>query len=414
MFQKILRIISLSTLKFCILFLVIVFLAEIVLLFSNSQLIASPKDKSENLTTSLPDYNDNRVAYYAFDATPVNQGKLRLTNFTDNANIVIVFEGTLWELAYPENYGSNSSYILNINGGPYSKYEQILDDIQTLRKRGIKVLMNVDDKDTWSTSVPFLTWDGKKYNYKQFAKFVYDCTIKAGFDGISLDVEHGAIDNSYYRNVIKELGNYFGPLSSNKDTMIYTGAFYSGGSPGPSFRDINLGKYFNFVMDMAYFQNDSSRFNYWANSLGNSKVMIGMSHEYNNLNNSVSHAKWHPTPDKAGIMVFAGNVNKEYTDTIFDSLGSEHTSKILTPYVNINNEGWKQTSKVSIFKGGTVVLGPGPDTGSWEWKGPNNYTASTREITIRNIRLNQSGQYIATNINKFGAKNTLNFSINIK
>ena len=362
---------------------------------------------------SLPAFNDNRVAYYAFDATPVNQDKLRLTDFTDNANIIVVFEGTLWELADSAHYGSSSSYIVTINGGPYRAYSQILNDIQTLRQRGVKVLMNVDDAASWSTSTPFTTWNGTHYNYQQFAAFVYNCVIAAGFDGISLDVEHGATDNTYYRNLITELGSYFGPLSSNPATMIYTGAFYSGGAPGPIFREPALSQYLNFVMDMAYFQNNTTRFNYWANTLGNSKVMIGMSHEYNSESSAIAHAQWHPTPDKAGIMVFAGNVNKAYTDNILAALGSGCTPTILTPYVNVNNGGWQQTNTATLDAGGTVVLGPGPNSGTWSWTGPNNYSASVREITLSNIQTNQGGTYVATNTNTCGSQSNVSFNITV-
>src|SRR5262245_4220746 len=101
--------------------------------------------ESMQVPASIPTNPNNKVAYYAFDATPVGQGKLRLTDFTDNANIVVVFEGSIFELGDPAHYGSSSSYILNINGGPYTTYQQIINDIRTLRARGVKVLMNVDD-----------------------------------------------------------------------------------------------------------------------------------------------------------------------------------------------------------------------------------------------------------------------------
>ncbi len=362
----------------------------------------------------LPAANDNRVAYYAFDATTVGQDKLRLTDFTDNANIVVVFEGTLWELADPAHYGSPDSYILNIDGGPYSRYEQILDDIQILRQRGVKVLMNLDDTRAWSTATPFTTWDGIKYNYQQFAKFVYDSVLAAGFDGVSLDVEHGAVDNSHYRNLIKELGNYFGPLSFNASSMIYTSAIYSRGAPGPIFREPELSQYLNFVMDIAYFQNDTYRFNYWANTLGNAKVMIGMSHQMDSYSRAVAHAQWHPSPDKAGIMVFAGNVRKQYTDGIFTALQGDCAPSELTPYVNVNNGGWAQTYKASLNPGGTVVLGPGPNSGSWRWVGPNNYSASIREISLSNISPSQSGTYIATQVNNCGGENSVSFTITVQ
>ncbi|NIG55761.1 glycosyl hydrolase family 18 protein [Chitinophaga sp. Cy-1792] len=271
--------------------------------------------KAAAIVTALPVTGKNKVAYYAFDATPVSQGYMSLLNFTDSANIVVVFEGTLWELADTVNY--NTGWMVN---SIYKYKKQVLADIQTLRARGVKVLMNVDDAASWSTTTPFTTYNGTAYTYTQFASFINTCVNTVGLDGISLDVEHGATDNTNYRNLIKELGKYFGPQSSASTSKIYTGAVYSGGAPGPAFRDTVLGNKMNFVMDMAYFSNNTTRFNYWSATLGNARVMDGMSRDYNTQATAVSFAQWHPSPDKAGIMVFAGNVNKTYTDAILSAL----------------------------------------------------------------------------------------------
>ncbi|HLV31072.1 MAG TPA: hypothetical protein VKY57_05825, partial [Chitinispirillaceae bacterium] len=99
---------------------------------------------------ALPPAGYNKVAYYTFDATPVDQDVLSLTTFTDEANIVIVFEGTLWELADTVHY--DTQWMRN---KVYKSKRKILDDIQTLRERGILVLMNVDDAPSWSTGTPF-------------------------------------------------------------------------------------------------------------------------------------------------------------------------------------------------------------------------------------------------------------------
>ncbi|TWR27185.1 hypothetical protein FPZ42_09155 [Mucilaginibacter achroorhodeus] len=272
-------------------------------------------------TQALPAAGQNKVAYYAFDVTPAKQGVLPLTTFTDKANVVVIFEGTLWELADTVHY--NSGWMQNAY---YKNKRQILQDIQTLRSRGVKVLMNVDDASSWSTATPFTTYNGTAYNYTQFASFVNDCVNTVGLDGISLDVEHNATDNTNYRNLIKELGKYFGPLSTNSTTKMYLGAFYDGGAPGPIFRETALSQYLNFVMDMGYFEDNTSRFNYWANTLGNAKLMLGMSYDDNSQSSAVAQAQWHPSPDKAGIMVFAANKNKTYSDAIFTALDGGTTT----------------------------------------------------------------------------------------
>ena len=269
-------------------------------------------------SAGLPAAGFNKVAYYAFDATPDGQSVLPLTTFAVNANIVVVFEGTLWELADSVHYNTGA-----MRNKAYSSKKQILDDIRTLRNKGVFVLMNVDDAPSWSTPTPFTTWNKKTLDYRQFAAFVDSCVTVAGFDGISLDVEHKAVDNADYRNLIREFGKYFGPLSSSSSSKIFTGAFYTSQftAPGAIFREAALARYLNFVMDMGYAHDNAERFNYWAATLGNAKVMDGMSHQYNSLSSAVEWAAWHPLPDKAGVMVFAANVNKHYTDTIFAALG---------------------------------------------------------------------------------------------
>ncbi len=361
----------------------------------------------------IPAYNENKVAYYAFDATTVGQPKPDLTEFTDKANIVVVFEGTLWELADSVHYGSPDTYILSINGGPYTYYSQILEDIQILRSRGIMVLMNVDDTPAWSTATPFTTWDGKSLNYEEYAAFIDSCVQVVGFDGISLDVEHQATDTEDYRALIKEFGKYFGPFSSRPTTSIYTGAFYEGGAPGPIFRELDLSQYMNFLMDMGYFNDDTWRFDYWANTLGNARVMNGYSHQLNSFDAAVAHATWHPDPDKAGIMVFAGNVNKQYTDGIFDALdGIVSCNPItLTPHLNIDNTGWQNTNTAIVNLGSSVLFGPGPNSGTWSWTGPDGFTANTREALVSNIGASQAGIYVATNTDACDEETVFEFEI---
>ncbi|NLW31986.1 MAG: hypothetical protein GXY77_11085 [Fibrobacter sp.] len=267
---------------------------------------------------ALPPAGYNKVAYYTFDATPVDQDVLSLTTFTDEANVVIVFEGTLWELADTVHY--DTQWMRN---KVYKSKRKILDDIQSLREKGILVLMNVDDAPSWSTETPFTAWNGKKCDYREFAAFVDSCVKVVGFDGISLDVEHNAVDNTHYRNLIREFGKYFGPLSSDSLTTIYTAAVYNSryGVPGEIFREEDVSRYLNFVMDMGYHHDNEIRFAFWADHLGASKVMPGMSHQDNSLKSAMDWLSRHPAPETAGIMVYAANVNKQYTDSILSVLG---------------------------------------------------------------------------------------------
>ncbi len=262
----------------------------------------------------LPSPGNNKVAYYVFDSGGPDH--YPLTTFTDKANIVVLFEGTLWELADSVHY--STGWMRNVN---YHYYSEIFRDIRILQSRGVKVLMNVDDKPSWDSAAVFTTYDGTKYNYKQFAEFIKSCAIDSlHLDGISLDIEHRAAGNDNYKRLLKEIGKYFGPMSSNSDSQMYIAAMFKGywGEPGYEIgRSKDIMAHLNFLMDMAYFDSDYvDRFNQWADSIGASKTMIGVLIDNNNLNFATTVAAWQPASGaKAGIMVYAANNLKSYTDS---------------------------------------------------------------------------------------------------
>jgi hypothetical protein len=69
---------------------------------------------------------------------------------------------------------------------------------------------------------------------------------------------------------------------------------------------------------MGYWENNTTRFDLWADYIGDSKTMVGVSKQYNTLSNATTAAAWEPSGGtKAGIMVYAGNVDSSYTNTIF-------------------------------------------------------------------------------------------------
>lgn len=273
------------------------------------------------LQANLPEPWNNKVAYFVFDSG--GSDHYSLTSFTDEANIVVIFEGTLWELADSVHYSTGWMTAYNPN---YKYYSEIIRDIRILQSRGVKVLMNVDDRPSWSTSTPFTTHDSIKMDYRQFAEFIKACAIDSlQLDGISLDIEHRAEGNDNYRAVLKEIGKYFGPLSPNRDSQMYIAAMFKGywGEPGYEIgRSTDIMAHLNFLMDMAYFNGDyPGRFRQWADSIGSSKVMIGVLNDYYDLDYAVEVAEWQPSSGpKAGIMVYAANNLKSYTDSIFRSL----------------------------------------------------------------------------------------------
>jgi hypothetical protein len=90
------------------------------------------------------------------------------------------------------------------------------------------------------------------------------------------------------------------------------------------------------------------------------------------------------------------------------------TPTAITPYVQINGGTWQQTATASVAQGGSVKFGPQPVTGgSWSWSGPNNFSATTREVTISNIQSSQAGNYVATYTNANGCRSTQTFTVSV-
>ena len=75
----------------------------------------------------LPGPGNNKVAYYVFDSGGPDH--FPLTTFTGEANIVVLFEGTLWELADSAHY--SSGWMRNVN---YHSYSEIIRDVRILRQ----------------------------------------------------------------------------------------------------------------------------------------------------------------------------------------------------------------------------------------------------------------------------------------
>ncbi len=86
----------------------------------------------------------------------------------------------------------------------------------------------------------------------------------------------------------------------------------------------------------------------------------------------------------------------------------------ITPYVQVNGGSWSQAANALINVGQTVKFGPHPTQGgSWNWYGPNGFTATTREITLSNVQLNQAGNYNATHTNASGCESYYSFNITV-
>src|ERR1035437_6135066 len=149
----------------------------------------------------------------------------------------------------------------------------------------------------------------------------------------------------------------------------------------------------NFTVDLA-----------WKNSLPQQAVIysgsgdscrvyypsIGITSLVDNTGATVSYVR-----KSNNLIAFPTVAGKSYTLSF--SFASANVTSI-TPYVQVNNGTKTQSAAASLLKGETVLLSPESSSaeGTWSWTGPNSFNATTREITLTNATVAQSGNYIVT------------------
>ena len=86
----------------------------------------------------------------------------------------------------------------------------------------------------------------------------------------------------------------------------------------------------------------------------------------------------------------------------------------ITPYLNISNTGWQQSSVATVAVGENISFSPEPASGTWSWSGPNSYSSNSREILISNIDSSDEGNYVASYTNSCGTVTTQTFSLAVE
>ncbi|WP_372772791.1 hypothetical protein [Mangrovibacterium sp.] len=85
-----------------------------------------------------------------------------------------------------------------------------------------------------------------------------------------------------------------------------------------------------------------------------------------------------------------GNSGKEHMAIYLKNMPA------LTPGSQIDGGDWVEKTSVVASAGSKINFAPMPESGTWSWSGPNDFTATTREISIDNIDANNTGEYVAS------------------
>jgi len=85
------------------------------------------------------------------------------------------------------------------------------------------------------------------------------------------------------------------------------------------------------------------------------------------------------------------------------------------PYIRINDGPVQQLNTANLMAGDSVSLLPSAeDGGSWSWSGPAKFTATEREVIIRDADQQQSGTYTVCYINNCGAATNCYFHLTVR
>jgi predicted alpha-1,6-mannanase (GH76 family) len=96
-----------------------------------------------------------------------------------------------------------------------------------------------------------------------------------------------------------------------------------------------------------------------------------------------------------------------------DKFTAQSCSQIV-PIVLVNGKAAQQTASVTVASGDKVQLKPTPGDGTWSWTGPQNFSSTSRVVTLNKIGFSQGGIYTARYTNPAGCVSEQDFVITLK
>ncbi len=89
----------------------------------------------------------------------------------------------------------------------------------------------------------------------------------------------------------------------------------------------------------------------------------------------------------------------------------------ITPYVQVLGDSWQQVNELTVHPGQTLNFGPqcsASGTLTWQWRGPNGFFATGREITISAMNKAKAGVYGVTVTDAQGRQTTATWTIRVE
>ncbi|MEH0153464.1 alpha-amylase family glycosyl hydrolase [Limibacter armeniacum] len=91
------------------------------------------------------------------------------------------------------------------------------------------------------------------------------------------------------------------------------------------------------------------------------------------------------------------------------------TTPTLNAQHQVNGGNWIAGTAVSADQGDDLVLNvQASTTGTWNWTGPNGFTASTAQVTLADVTISDAGNYTVTFSDDTGCTNSLTFTLSVE
>ena len=106
----------------------------------------------------------------------------------------------------------------------------------------------------------------------------------------------------------------------------------------------------------------------------------------------------------------AGNSYSFTFNVVVSSLPSE-----IKAYSKVNSDRWLVEDMLDLSAGDHLSFAPHPNYGgSWAWTGPNGFTGNTRGIQLTDMKIEDTGYYVATHTNDEGMVSYQIYDVEVK
>ena len=143
--------------------------------------------------------------------------------------------------------------------------------------------------------------------------------------------------------------------------------------------------------------------------------LIDLGNGYFNIKNRLTGKSLRPlnsgTANNTNVVIYTTDTSQSSQQWQFVNT---HVPTSITLYLLTNGSTWQQADRTILNPGDALSLkAQASGTGTWNWEGPDGFSATANEITVQNLQPDQSGYYIAKYTNENGIESCSAFHVSV-